>query len=145
MFAIDTNLLLYAVNRDAPVYEHANQLLDAWRDGAEDWFTTWSVVYEFLRVSTHRRAFKQPLALAAAWSFVDGLLASPRFGILVETERHAEIVGELAAEYPDLSGNIRHDLHTVGLMREHGVTEIRTADNDFRRFKHLRVVNPLVP
>ena len=36
-----------------------------------------------------------------------------------------------------------HDLHTVALMREHGVREVHTADKDFLRFRDLRVVNPL--
>ena len=29
------------------------------------------------------------------------------------------------------------------LMREHGITEIRTADADFHQFRFLTVVNPL--
>jgi len=29
-------------------------------------------------------------------------------------------------------------------MREHGITEIRTADADFHQFRFLTVVNPLV-
>ena len=36
-----------------------------------------------------------------------------------------------------------HNLHIAALMREHGVTEIRTADTDFHQFKFLQVVNPL--
>ena len=36
-----------------------------------------------------------------------------------------------------------HDLHTATLMREHGVSEIRTADADFHQFAFLDVINPL--
>lgn len=61
----------------------------------------------------------------------------------METDRHAEVLDELAASDPELSGDLVHDLHTVALMKEHGVTEIRTRDADFRRFSDLRVVDPL--
>ena len=98
---------------------------------------------EFLRVVTHRSALAVPLTFADAWSFIESLRASPSFGFLVETERHAEVVRDLTVEYPHVSGNRLHDLHIAALMREHGVVEIRTADTDFHQFKFLRVANPL--
>ena len=42
-----------------------------------------------------------------------------------------------------IRGNVVHDMHTVVLMREHGITEIRTTDADFHQFRFLTVVNPL--
>ena len=33
--------------------------------------------------------------------------------------------------------------HTATLMREHGVTEIMTADVDFRKFTFLTVTDPV--
>ena len=83
------------------------------------------------------------LTFANAWSFIDSLRLSSSFGVLVETDRHVEVVRDLAREYPHLSGNRLHDLHIAALMREHGVAEIRTADTHFHEFKFLRVVNPL--
>lgn len=143
MFAVDTNILLHAANRGSPLHAKANELVRRWRAGREPWGTTWSIVYEFLRVVTHRGAFLRPLTFEEAWSFVDGLLVSPRFQILVETERHGEVVRDLLRECPWASGNLMHDLHTAAIMREHGVKEIRTADSDFLKFRFLRVVNPL--
>ena len=118
-------------------------MLNEWRTGAELWCATWSIFYEFLRVTTHRAVFSRPLGFQQAWSFIAALLLSTSFRLLVETDRHAEILNQLAAEYPRLGGNRMHDLHIAALMREHGVTEIRTADTHFHQFKFLRVVNPL--
>ena len=118
-------------------------MLNEWRTGAELWCATWSIFYEFLRVTTHRAVFPRPLGFQQAWSFIAALLLSTSFRLLVETDRHAEILNQLAAEYPRLGGNRLHDLHIAALMREHGVTEIRTADTHFHQFKFLRVVNPL--
>ena len=143
MFAVDTNLLIYATDEYSPYHERMRNALSEWGSGPEDWFITWSVVYEFLRVATHRTIYKRPLIFAEAWAFIVSLRTSASFGILVETERHAEVVRELTLEYPRLSGNRMHDLHIAALMREHGVVEIRTADVGFHQFKFLRVVNPL--
>jgi toxin-antitoxin system PIN domain toxin len=144
VFVIDTNLLLYAVNRDAPDHERARGLLEGYRRGDRPWFVTWGIVYEFLRVGTHPRIFPEPLTLPAARAWISGLLAGPRSGILLETDRHPGVLEELAAKHPRLAGNPVHDLHTAALMKEHGIPEIRTADADFHQFPFLRVVNPLV-
>jgi hypothetical protein len=143
VFVVDTNLLIYAAVSESPWHDRARQLVEEWRRSAEAWLITWSVGYEFLRVVTHRAALRRPVGFADAWSFIDSLRVSPSFGILVETERHAEVVRELTREYPHVSGNHLHDLHIAALMREHGVVEIRTADAGFHQFKFLRVVNPL--
>lgn len=142
MFAVDTNVFLYAVNRDVEEHVRAREAVAAWLEGPEDWYVTWSILYEFLRVSTHPGVFPRPLTFARAWEYVDGLLASPRFSVLVESDRHAGVLRDLREEYPDLAGNGMHDLHTVSLMKEHGVSEIRTRDRAFERFTFLKVVDP---
>ena len=143
MFVVDTNLLLYAVNPDSPDHGRARAVLEEWRRGEISWFITWGIVYEFLRVSTHAAVFPRPLDLPSARAWIEALLAGPRSALLVETARHDEILAELVAAHPRLRGNVVHDLHTAALMREHGVTEIRTADTDFHQFPFLTVVNPL--
>lgn len=143
MFVVDTNLLIYAAIRQFIEHGRAAKLLAEWKSSPVPWFITWSITYEFMRVVTHRGAFSHPLTFADAWSFIENLQSSPSFGILVETDHHAEVVRDLTREYPRLSGNRLHDLHIAALMREHGVVEMRTADIGFHEFKFLRVVNPL--
>lgn len=144
MFAVDTNLLLYAVNPDAPDHDRARELLEAWRTGERSWFVTWGIIYEFLRVSTHAGVFPAPLDLQRARTWIEALLAAPPCGVLVESERHGDALKEVTRLHPRIAGNIVHDLHTAVLLKEHGIEEIRTTDTDFHQFKFLRVVNPLV-
>lgn len=144
MFVVDTNLLIYAVNPDSPEHERAREAVEAWRRGDRSWFLTWGIVYEFLRVATHPTVFPRPLNLPTAAKWLAALLESPVAGLLVETERHSEVLEELISLHPRLAGNPVHDLHTAALMKEHGIAEIRTADVDFHQFAFLRVVNPLV-
>lgn len=107
------------------------------------WYVTWPILYEFLRVTTHQRVMRRPWSATEAWAFVAALLASPGLGVLSPTPRHADIAEQVISEHPRLAGNLFHDVHTVVLMREHGVRRICTRDTDFHRFAYLEVVDPL--
>jgi toxin-antitoxin system PIN domain toxin len=143
VFVVDTNIFIYAAVRQLPEHARARAVVERWRRGTTPWFSTWSVFYEFLRVTTHRSVFERPLRIEDACGFLLGLLEAPRFGMLVQTDRHQGVLAEMASEYPGCAGNLVHDFHTAVLMREHGLREIRTADADFHQFRFLRVVNPI--
>ena len=143
MFVVDTNILLYAADRSSPAHTLCRQFLEEWRTQAGAWYASWSILYEFLRVSTHPRVFNKPWPLAEAWDFVESLLTSPSLSVLVETDRHAQIAAQTIREIPLLAGNILHDTHIAILMREHGIRRIYTRDNDFHRFPFIEVVDPL--
>ena len=83
-----------------------------------------------------------PFSAAEASAFIESLLFSPGFGLLVATERHIDVLAQTLAEFPDSRANGMHDLHTVVLMREHGISRICTMDSGFRRFPFLTVVEP---
>lgn len=143
MFLVDTNVFLYAADRDAPEHPRCRGLVERWRGQASPWFTTWNVLYELLRVSTHPRVLRRPFTHDEAWSFVQALLASPSLEVLTHTERHARVAAEVLDETPALRGNLYFDAHTAVLMREHGIHRIVTRDADFHRFSFLEVLDPL--
>ena len=143
MFAVDTNVLLYAANEDVPQHRTCLRLLEGWRARREPWFLTWGVCYEFARVITHPRVIENPWSSVAAWSFLDGLLVSPGLSILTETDRHSAVARAVIEETPALRGSLFHDAHTAILMREHGIRRIVTNDADFHRFDFLEVIDPL--
>lgn len=143
MFVVDTNILVYAADRNAREYGLCRGLLDSWRRQPGAWYTTWGILYEFLRVTTHARVMRRPWRIAEAWGFVEALLEAPGLRVLVATHRHAAVAAQTVLELPDLAGNLVHDLHTAVLMREHGVKTIYTRDTDFHRFPFLETVDPL--
>ena|SRR5438874_4259972 len=143
MLVVDTNVLVYAADVDSPHHAACRRWLEQHRARPDAWYTTWAIVYEFLRVTTHARVMRRPWTAGAAWKFVVALLASPGFDILVPTLRHADVAAEVIAEIPELAGNLVHDAHTAILMREHGVRQICTRDADFHRFRFLEVIDPL--
>ncbi len=143
MFVVDTNVLVYAADADASASDRCRALIEEWRRQRSAWYTTWGVLYEFLRIVTHPRVLRTPWTAGQAWGFIEAMLASPALGILVETDRHAGVVQQVFQEIPHLSGNVLHDAHTAILMREHGIRRIYTRDTDFHRFPFLDVVDPL--
>ncbi|HPO12705.1 MAG TPA: PIN domain-containing protein [Candidatus Hydrogenedentes bacterium] len=143
MFVVDTNILLYAADRDAPGHGTCRELLLQWRQQPTPWYLTWGIVYEFIRVATHPNVFRQPFSPADAWQFIRALLASPNLRVLAETPRHSKLLGQIIEQTPSVRGNLVFDVHTVVLMREHGLRVIYTHDADFNRFPDLQVVDPL--
>ena len=143
MFVVDTNVLLYAANTDASEHGQCSALLEGWRRQPSAWYTTWGILYEFLRVVTHPRVFANPWTATAAWGFVEALLDSPSLRVLVEGERHVEVARQVMSDVPMVTGNLVFDARTAILMREHGVRRIWTRDTDFHRFAFLEVLDPL--
>ncbi|GMV02049.1 MAG: PIN domain-containing protein [Burkholderiaceae bacterium] len=140
---IDTNVLLYAANRNAARHERAfSFLIDAGRSSST-WYLTDGIVYEFLRVSTHPRVFPAPLHASDAISFLHPMLSSPRFALLSAGPRHWSLLSEVTGELRNPSGNLFFDIRTVALMREHGVRRIYTADTDFLQFEGIDVQDPV--
>ena len=145
MLVVDTNVLVYAADGDSPFHAACHDWLEHQRRRADAWYTTWAILYEFLRVTTHPRVMRRPWSAPAAWEFVVALLASPGLDILIPTQRHAEVARQVIVELPHLAGNLFHDAHTAILMREHGIRRVCTRDTDFHRFPFLEVVDPLQP
>ena len=143
MFVVDTNVLAYAADRDAPGHERCRERLLAWRARSEPWYLTWGVIYEFLRVITHPRVFRSPWGASEAWGFVESVLAAPALALLTESDRHVRVLTGLIGDVPEPTGNLVHDAHTAALMLEHGVRTIYTRDTDFHRFPGIEVRDPL--
>lgn len=143
MLVVDTNVLVYAADADSAFHKRCRAWLERQRAQPDAWYTTWPIVYEFLRVTTHPRVMRKPWDAPTAWKFVRTLLDSPGLAILVETERHHAVADAVIRDLPHLSGNLVHDAHTAILMREHGVSRICTHDTDFARFPFLEVIDPI--
>jgi toxin-antitoxin system PIN domain toxin len=143
VFVVDTNILLYAADRDSPGHRVCRGLLLEWRAQTSPWFMTWGIIYEFIRVATHPNVFRNPFTLVEAWRFLSSVLASPTLGILTETPRHGELLARMIRAQPAVRGNLVFEAHTAILMHEHGLRTIYTHDADFNRFPEIEVIDPL--
>lgn len=139
--AVDTNILIYAHREETEQHLVARKLISDYAEGNSPWALAWPCLYEFLRVVTHVKVFHPPTPIPLAWEIVTSLLDSPSLLLLTETERHRHVLADLLSSVKP-AGNILHDVHIAALLLEHGVSEILTADEDFRRFPGLKTTNP---
>jgi uncharacterized protein len=103
VLAVDTNVLVYAADADSQFHAGCRDWLERQRARPDAWYTTWAILYEFLRVTTHARVMRRPWSAPAAWNFVAALLASPGLAVLVPTQRHADVAEEVISELPHLA------------------------------------------
>lgn len=138
---VDANLLLYAVDESSPFHAAAREWLTEVLNGPRRVGLPWWSLGAFLRISTHPRAARHPLAVEEAWGLVSAWLACDVVWTPGPTERHAGILGDLLRAY-QLRGNLVPDAAMAALAVEHGLV-VYSADTDFGRFSEIRWRNPL--
>ncbi len=143
MILVDANLLLYATVSDFPQHGRARTWLEERLNGRPRVGLPWVSLVAFLRIATNARIFPRPFAIADAWQRVGAWLAIPVVWIPTETDRYAEILGDLLLATAS-TNELVPDAHLAALAIEHGLT-LCSTDRDFSRFRGLRWENPLEP
>jgi toxin-antitoxin system PIN domain toxin len=141
MILVDTNLLVYTVNRDAAQHQRAKTWFDDILSGTTPVGLPWIAIIGFLRICTNHRILAYPLQAEQALSCVDAWLRQPYVTTLNPGERHWLILNKLL-QNNGTAGNLTNDAHIAAIAIEHGYT-VYSADNDFKRFTGLQHVNPL--
>jgi hypothetical protein len=143
-FAVDTNILLYAVNQSSEYHRRANGFVEARARGTETWAMPWPVLHAFLRISTHPAILPHPLTPAQAVGVVDDLLDNPCMLLLSEGDGFwKDYKADILSLH--LKGNAMPDTQIVALLKSNGVTLLYSKDRDFLRFKGIKVIDPLDP
>ena len=86
MKLVDANVLLYAVNSDAPHHEASRAWLDRSLSGDATVAFSWIALLAFVRLSTKPGLFPSPLTTDEAFDRVDAWLAAPP-AVVVEEHR----------------------------------------------------------
>ena len=141
MKIIDANILLYAVNEDAPQHAKAKTWLEGVLSGTEPVGFDWTVLLAFLRLSTRTAVFPRPLTLKQAFDTLQAWLDQPCAEIVDPAESHLDVLRRLLGPLGS-AGNLIADAHLASLALEYGA-ELCSGDSDFGRFPHLRWTNPL--
>ena len=141
MILVDANLLIYAVDSDAPHHAGARHWLEDTLSGGEHVGLAWVVVLAFLRVTTRPGVLVRPLHADAALSYVDVWLELPNVEAVGPGPNHWPIMRNLLKAAGTL-GNLTSDAHLAALAIERGAA-LYSTDHDFARFSGLQHVNPL--
>jgi toxin-antitoxin system PIN domain toxin len=138
---LDANLLIYAVDADSSQHKRARRWLEETLSGDTSVGLPWIVVLAFIRITTRAGIMAKPLPLEQAIGFIDDWLAQPCVALVGPGDAHWPVLKNLLIT-GGAAGNLTSDAHLAALAIEHGC-EIASADNDFRRFTGVTLVNPL--
>jgi toxin-antitoxin system PIN domain toxin len=138
---LDVNILIYAVNQDAPLHSRAKSWLEATISGKETIGISWTVLLAFLRLTTRPGLFRNPISVDAAFDVLDAWLEQPSVTLIDPGPRHRIILREILASMGS-GGNLTSDAHLAALALEHRA-ELCSSDHDFLRFPGLKWRNPL--
>ena len=141
MILVDANLLIYAVDLDAPHHKAARKWVEGAFSGSTAVGLSWSVILAFLRLTTRPGILRRPMSPESALAFIDEWLSLPTVEIATPGDRHWPVFRNLL-KTAGTAGNLTSDAHLAALAIERGAT-VFSADADFGRFTGLLHVNPL--
>lgn len=141
MILVDANLLIYAVNRDAPQHKTARRWFEQAVSGHEPVGLPWVCLLAFLRITTRPGILANPLAVDQAVGYVESWLKQPFVEAVAPGPGHWPILRQLL-HATGTAGNLTSDLHLAAMAIERSAA-ICSADHDYRRFAGLEHINPL--
>lgn len=140
---VDTNVLVYASNADAPEHPSCQELLARLVAGPQLVTVFWPVLFGYLRIATHPKFFSSPLTTMEAEAGIDSLLASAAVRVVGEdADSWAAYKAVRLGARP--RGNLVPDAVIVAMMTTYGVRTIYTKDRYFRQFDGIEVIDPTV-
>lgn len=137
---VDANILVYAMDADAPQHEASRGLLEAARRGSTTLFVTLQVLCEFYSVVTSARRVPKPRSAEDALNTISNLLTFLR--VLPIPAQTVEAWVALVRRHPVTGADV-FDLHIVAAMVTNDVKRIYTFNTgDFAAFPELVVTKP---
>lgn len=141
MIIPDVNLLLYAEIDAYPQHDTARVWWEDILSGDIRVALPSIAIFGFLRISTNRRIFEEPLSLPDALGRVETWLARNNVLFLGPGPRHLETAFALLHAL-GTGGNLTTDVQLAAYAIENQA-ELCSNDLDFGRFTGLRWTNPL--
>jgi hypothetical protein len=137
---VDANVLVYAMDADAPQHAASRALLDAARESSTTLYATSQILCEFYSIVTNARRVPKPRTPDDAIRAIAGLLVF--LHVLPIPARSVEGWMDLLHRHPVTGGDI-FDLQIVATMQANGIQRIYTFNTgDFEVFPELAVLTP---
>lgn len=144
MTLLDANLLLYAVNGDAPDHAEARKWVEETFAGERGPVgLTWLTLVAFVRISTNPRALRNPFTIEEALDQIAEWIALPTVEIISPGYDHVRHFDSICRA-SNAKANLITDAHLAAIALEHDC-DLASCDNDFARFPGIRWINPLKP
>ena len=145
MYAIDTNILVYAHNKDSKFHDKASSFLekvmnDRDENGNLSVCIPSQILFEFINVIT-RQSLETPLSLSDAIEVIKYYLESD-IEIINQREKHLHTFLDLLSSVTTRKKIF--DVVLAATLKDNSVTGLYTSNvDDFKEFSFINVINPL--
>jgi len=140
---LDTNLIVYATNKDSPYHAKASALMEAIGKGKLETCLSLQVLGEFYATATNPKKIEKALTPEEAVLVIEGLLRTDTILKLYPKESTLRLTLDLVNHY-QLKSLDFFDAQIVATMLDNGITTIYTVnEQDFAIFEEIKAVNPL--
>jgi predicted nucleic acid-binding protein len=137
---VDTNVLVYALDADAPQHTAARAFLETGRDAPAILFVTLQILCEFYSLVTNPRRVPKPRTAADALAAISGLLGFLQ--VLPVPAHTVDGLLDLLRRHPVTGGDV-FDLQIIATMQANDIGRIYTFNvTDFAAFPGLSIVAP---
>jgi predicted nucleic acid-binding protein len=134
---IDTNVLIYANNRESTLCEVARGKLDELTRSGATLFVSNQVIREYLVIMTRPGFIEKPISLESA--IEDAQRITKEFALLIPDRNSLDKLMELILKY-QIKGKKIHDAAIVSVMLTNGITDILTKNiDDFKSFQEITI------
>jgi toxin-antitoxin system PIN domain toxin len=137
----DANLLLYATDKEFPEHKAAATWWQRTLESDEDVGLCAVVAFAFVRLSTNRRVFRQPLSVQEACARVTNWLEFPNV-LWLDAEAGDFATAAKLLQKAGTGANLVTDAQIAAIAVRTGGS-IRSCDHDFARFPGVDWSDPL--
>lgn len=138
---VDTNILIYATNRNSVFHKKAKLFLEQRLPSGSLSITVQNIT-EFYAIVTNAKRIEEPLNQNRALEVIRTFIESGYFQIITPKNKTAFLLLRLLKNHSIKSAEI-HDIHLAAVMIDNNISTIYTADTSIFKKLGLNAINPL--
>jgi predicted nucleic acid-binding protein len=139
---VDTNVIVYSINADAPDHASSRALLEAARIPSTELYVSSQIICELYSVITSARRVAAPCSPREALQVLSAILTLPGIRVLPIPAEALTALLEILRVHPLTGGDV-FDAQIVATMKANNIQRIYTFNaEDFEVFPELSVVVP---
>lgn len=139
---IDTNILVYANNKDSPFHAVCKSIVEKAINGEIESAVAIQNLIEFYAVITDKRRVEHPLSPTKAKELIE-FYKGNNIRIIAPMPHTIDTITKLIEKYSPKSQSI-FDYFLVATMLDNSIYMIYTADSEhFKQFDSIKIINPL--
>jgi len=140
---IDTNILIYANNKDSPYHEPSKGLVENALNGDIEAALSTQNLVEFYAIITDKKRLEHPLSPKRAKELVEFYCENKFLKVISPLPETITTLADLIEKHEPI-GQAIFDFLLVATMKDHAISQIYTSnDRHFRIFDFLKIINPL--